>query len=182
MEIDFESTIDDVVYFNLYILTHQNPYKKNLKYSRVFLIGFSVLCGILGILFLLVFSKYSIASIIYFSLGLYLVFAYWYRFSSNNFRKRVRKAVVKQYSSIPNEEICRHNITISEEGLRDSSEFGESTQKWPAFNSVIQTDQYIYLFLRPGKGFIVPRRVFRDDTSFNLFAGKARNYKEGVVK
>jgi hypothetical protein len=178
LNIDFELTLEDMLDFNLYVLTHQDPFKRNIRFSKIFNICAMVFCALMGV-YHLFFSKDIVIAIISFAFVLFLIAFYWFLFSPQNYRNRVRKAVVKQYSKIPNAELCRHKISISEEGLRESSEFGEGIQNWSTIESIVQTDRYIYLFLSTAKGFIVPRRAFSDDASFNLFAEESRNFKAG---
>jgi hypothetical protein len=121
-------------------------------------------------------------SIITFGVVLFIVVYYWFRFNPRQIRNRVRNSLIKQYSRTPNEEICLHRLSISEEGLRESTDFGDSFNAWPAFDSIVQTDNYLYFLLRPGKGYVVPGKAFSNDTEFNLFADTARKYKANGLK
>jgi hypothetical protein len=181
LDIDFEITLEDMVEFNLYVLTHQNPFKRNIRFSKVFSICAMVFCAVLGVsnIFL---SKDMVVTFIFFCCVLLIIFIYWFLFNSKRYKDRVRKAIKKHYPRIPNEEMCRHKITISEEGLLDSTDYGNSIQNWSAFDSIVKTDQYIYLFLRIAKGYLIPKRAFSDDASFSLFAEKAMNYKSNISK
>jgi len=178
MDIDCDINIEDMVEFNVYILSHQPPYKKQLKSTRIVLIICAVLFALLGIIMVLLGNIPTLIAM--FAAALFLIIYYWFQFSHNGIRSRIRKTVIKQYSQTPNEEICRHRLSISKEGLHESTDFANTFTDWSAFDSIIQTDNYLYFFLRPGKGYLVPKRAFTDDTAFNLFVNKARNYMSNI--
>jgi hypothetical protein len=178
MEIEYDLDIEDMVEFNLYALSHHPQTRKRLKTERILTISFAILFMLLGIVMVLI--DLTLTPIVLFIAALGFGIYCWFLFNANFFRRRIRKMLIKQYSKIPNDEIGRHKLAISEEGLRESMDFGNSFVNWTAFDSIMQADNYLYFLLNPGKGYIVPKKAFANDTEFNLFADTARKYKASI--
>jgi hypothetical protein len=178
MEIEYDSNIEDSVEFNLYMFSHEPQLKQRLKIWRIIYIAGVAIFGCLGIAS--IFLLDSTVTLVFFAAAIICFVFYWFNFRSSQIKQRIRKAVIKQYPKIPNDEICRHKLSISEEGLRESTEFGNRIDNWSAFNEIIKTDKYLYIFFRTGKGYSVPKRAFTDDKAFNLFAETAKGYLSKV--
>jgi hypothetical protein len=177
LEIEFDSTFEDVVEFNLHIQYHQDPYKKTLKSLRIFFIIGGTILALIGIINIAVKDlTYTPLIILCFAGALFSFFNCWFFYDKKRIKNRIRKALIKHYIRTPNVDICRHKFSISEEGVYDSIDFGSGFLKWTAFSSIVQTENYIYFFLLPIKAYFVPRRAFSDDSAFNLFADRARKY------
>jgi hypothetical protein len=176
MDIEYDVNLDDAVEFNHYVSNHNPKSKNRRKIVRAIYIFDIVVFAFIGLVSLL--GNQIITGVIFSLLAVGIGTYYWYRFS----RVRIKQAVVKQYVKIPNEEICRHKLSISDSGLHDITDYEESTTHWSAFNEILQTNKYLYFFMKPGKAYIVPKRAFADDMAFNRFVETARNYHSKAVK
>src|SRR6266849_2915512 len=58
-----------------------------------------------------------------------------------------------------------HTVAISPEGLFTSTPLGEGTLKWAAFDRVVGTPDYLYLYVGKSAATIVPRRGFSSSTT-----------------
>jgi hypothetical protein len=65
-------------------------------------------------------------------------------------------------------------VVISSQGLICSDETGRNHAYWKAFSSVAKTRKHIYVYLSTGPAYVVPRRAFPDQESFDRFAESAR--------
>lgn len=182
MEVEYEITLDDLVEFNMYALKHHPELMKRLKSNRICLIATLVISPLAAIFCFI--KGYTSFAIFFLSLIVISALCYWYFYTDSQLRKKIKKAVLKEHVSIPNEEICRKKISISETGINTASVYGEGLSKWSAISEIVRTDDYIYLSFKPGKAQIIPKRAFINDAAFNQFAQTARMYhsKASVLK
>ena len=70
--------------------------------------------------------------------------------------------------------ICRHTVTLSEEGIHEVTPANESRWKWGATYSVADTQDHLFLFVNTQMAFIVPKRAFPDAGAAQQFLERAR--------
>jgi hypothetical protein len=66
----------------------------------------------------------------------------------------------------------RATLTVTTDGLIESSELERTHVDWRAVRKIERTDSHLYVWFGGGKAFIVPRRVFPDDATYQGFAKK----------
>lgn len=181
MEIVFDVNLADIVEYNLFNLKHHPQLKKRLAVIRIAFFLIAAVLVVCGLISLLVIHNTSIG-ILLFVAGLGLLAYFLYQNNNSRTRRRIVQAVKRQYKKIPNEEICKHRVSLSEEGYQVVTDYRENKTAWPEFVEIIQTHNYLYLFLKPGQAFIVPARAFRDVAGFNSFTEKAMNYYNKAKK
>ncbi|MBN1367809.1 MAG: YcxB family protein [Dehalococcoidales bacterium] len=174
MNIEYDTTLDDMVEFNIYAMKNHPQLRKRVIIERTMYLTISLL--IIFSSLVLYLNSSSFVYIIFLACGIFLLCFYGYFSRRSQIKKRIKKLVIKEHDKIPNEEICRHKILLSETGIYATIEYGESTTKWLAITEIIQTEKYLYFFLKPGKAHIVPKRAFIDEVAFNQFAQTARMY------
>jgi hypothetical protein len=180
MNIEYDVNINDIVEFNLFNLKHHPQLKKRLQILRIAYFILSVALVAIGLV--MISKSGNSTGILFLVFGVGLFVYYLYQFSGSRVRKRITKAVRNQYKKIPNEEICRHNLTISDAGIHVVTDYHDSTTQWSAITEIVRTEYYIYLFLLPGKAWIIPYRALGSDEKFNRFAETARNYQAKAVQ
>ncbi|MBN1367345.1 MAG: YcxB family protein [Dehalococcoidales bacterium] len=181
MEVVFDMNLVDIVEFNLFNLKHHPQLKKRLAIMRIAVYTLAAVMVILGLISRFILDNSSIG-ILLLVLGIGLLVYFLWQNNSNRTRKRIIQAVRRQYKKIPNEEICRHRVSLSEEGYRVITDYRDNKTPWSEFAQIVQTNDYLYLFLNIDKSFIVPRRAFRDVAGYNSFAEKAIKYFENNRK
>lgn len=172
MEIEYELTKDDLVEFNLYSLA------KSLKVNNRIWKSISLIIIVIVVFTLTVhlISKdavYTGIDLIFLSVFIYL---HWFYFSNRGMRKRIVRVIEKLNDIVPNDDICRHKVSISNDGLTDSTDYDRITAFWHGVREIKQSDKYLYLSQTKAKAFIVPKRAFPDEASFNQFAQAARDF------
>jgi hypothetical protein len=176
MKIEFETTVDDLTDFNLYVAYHHPRLKRKMLFNVIFLLfGICVFITI-GALSLIGFKDTLFAIIVLFAAVLLVVY-YFVTFTPKRVRTKIKKLLLRQNRKLPNEEICRRKVTISPEDISSSSEFGEAATPWSAITEIVRTDSHLFLFMDPVKACIVPKRAFRDEASFDRFVETARDYQ-----
>jgi len=181
MEIEYDTTMDDVVEFNMFNLKHNPQLRRRMTILRVIYAVCTAIMVIIGIISAtIVFNPRNI--IISFFLVALFGFYYWYSLSPSMIKRRVIKTVKKHYDKIPNEEICHHKMTISGLGVNIVTDFANSSVRWPAISELVTDGSLLYFLLRPGKAFVVPKRAFADETASSLFFETAKEYKAKAGK
>jgi hypothetical protein len=175
MEVVFDINLTDIVEYNLFNLKHHPQLKNRLAIIRTIYFSITAVLVVCGLISLLVLHNTSIGILLCVA-GLGLLVYFLYQNNNSRTRKRIIQAVKTQYKKIPNEEICKHRVSLSEEGYHVVTDFRDNKTAWPEFVEIVQTHNYLYLFLKPGQAFIVPARAFRDVAGFNSFAEKAMDY------
>jgi hypothetical protein len=70
-------------------------------------------------------------------------------------------------------------IAISPDGIKTSSDYVETVQRWPIVWKIGTTNEHVFFYFTPNEGLIVPRRAFRDQQHFQEFIALARQYQQG---
>lgn len=75
--------------------------------------------------------------------------------------------------------IGAHEIEISPEGLRDSTELTDSFTRWPAIYRISRRGDYLAFWISPYLAHIVPARAFVDAEAFSAFERLANAFHAG---
>ena len=177
MNIEYNVEIDDLVAFNLYYLNHSTHAQKQISNSIVFYADISFFLFAMG----LVFVKNNLAlSIILFALSSsFLLFAISVKPTS---KKNIQKHVREINSNVKHNYAGKHVFSITPEYIKDIHESGEVIRHWDIIDNIDTTDQYLFIILKPGSSaFIVPKKAFNDDASFNQFVETAKEYHQSSI-
>lgn len=175
MNIEYDINLEDIVEFNIYVLKNHPRLKQRRRIMQISFLSFISLVFIGGLILYFTGNDSSLA-ILLIIIAVGLSGFYWYSSRPARTRNRIRKAVIRQYRKIPNEEMCRHKLTISEEGLLVVTDYEESKAPWSAFSEIVKTPYYLYFFFQPEKAHIIPKRAFSGEKAFNRFVETAMNY------
>ena len=173
IDIECEVNIEDIIAWNYYFLQNRAQWKRNLKLWRFVFMPIMALFFTIGIIAFLMsilmprgeISEYSILLIII-GLGGFL----FYLFYPNVIRGNLRKTINKMYVQGKSDDIGVHKYLISPEGVRGITGLSDGTVKWDAVENIVQTDKHLFILIHPNKAFIIPKRAFSDDSTFNQFA------------
>jgi hypothetical protein len=66
------------------------------------------------------------------------------------------------------------SFSFSDEGIRSSSETGESLLKWPAIRDIVTSPHAVYLGLGGGTAIVIPTRFFKSSDEAAAFIAFAR--------
>jgi hypothetical protein len=172
MNIEFERTIDDLIDFNLFHITHSATIKQQRFLSQV-LTGVFVAVLIFGFFYLLfgvldsIFGVFYLRQpgIIYFILIISLLFgAYGFiRFPSINRQQTIRK-IEKMLNEENNKEMLGLQVlSLSPEGIFSKSQAGESKVNWSAISRIAQNDKHLFLYLGSVNALVIPKSCFKSE-------------------
>jgi hypothetical protein len=179
MEIEYELNIQDEIEFNLYPL--QSPKQQTARINLITVAVVSVpLFIILGLVVLI--RDEDIHGITYLILASFWVYTTWYTSDYQSIRRRLIKKLGKQNGKLPNAFLSNTRMNITADGIYAKSEFEESKTYWKAIREIVQTERYIYLYELPNRAFIIPKRAFPNEESFNLFVQTAKDYQTRALQ
>jgi hypothetical protein len=69
--------------------------------------------------------------------------------------------------------LCEHTVTLADDALVEVTPFHESRNNWSGIYRVVDTADYIYIFVSMTSASIVPKRAFADPESSLQFYQKA---------
>ncbi|HKB36894.1 MAG TPA: YcxB family protein [Gemmataceae bacterium] len=172
MEVEYSLGIDDVLVFHRYHWTH-GPKNHRLKRGWGTLLVFVLM--VLGLIWLDVTQHGELSAIgiiLVYSLGIFLLlYVFAPRFAEQNVRRIYKGSEGKG-------EFRHRRVTLSSWGLRSISEVGDYFTKWSGIETVVVTDEHLFLYLSPRDALIVPKWAFDDERRFAEFVDQARQYHE----
>ncbi len=152
MNLQFEITKQDYSDFNIYYANNSKAIKRTVFINRF----------ILPIIFLILpvfISKVSDISLFYWYCVFILTFILWIILYPKQFNKSYKKRLSKLFDENNNKSIfTHHNLSITEEGIIDTTKFGET--KTNTIDNVVEMDNYIYVFISGISAYIIPKRIF----------------------
>ncbi len=174
MTAEYEITKDDLSAFNLYHHRHSPTARR--QYLRSWFVpaflGLLVFSGLWYLAdrergtplrtFLDLLPLFSFVP-------LYLLYFPW------AYRQKLSKIVAGMVGEGQNRGLfSRHRVTISPEGVTDSTELGQTTTAWRAVERVAAADEHAYIYTNALAAVIVPRRAFARPSDFEEFVRTAR--------
>ena len=181
MTIEFEITKEDLsassFYHNRHSPTARRQYLRGwLVPPLIWLLFFIVIChladqgrGKLLQTFIDLFPLFCFVP-------LYLLYYPW------AYRRKVRKIIAVMVGEGHNRGLLgHHRVTISEEGISDSNEFGQTSRVWRGVEKVVVADEHVYVYINALAAIIVPRRAFAGPLEFEEFVRVARADHEKAV-
>jgi YcxB-like protein len=74
----------------------------------------------------------------------------------------------------------RHRIVLSQDGLIESTAFGESRTSWAGVDRIEQDPHNIYIYTSLAAAHVIPKRAFRDPQEADAFYQFSRARKEAA--
>jgi hypothetical protein len=176
MDIEYNIDVDDLIAWNLYYHDHSPNAKKQVRNVRITFFAFGVLFVIISVILLK--NNELIFTILSFVLGIFLLcYGFLTRLS---IRKGITKEAVRRYSEGKNNAIKKHQLSITPDKLSDVTDVDEINVRWEIIENIVSTDQHLFIVKLPSTAFIIPKRAFGDDATFNLFAETAKKYHQAA--
>ena len=108
------------------------------------------------------------------AIGIALVIRYIYR---NHVKDFFLRRFVQRYSQDLRSWLGRHNLTITPQSLTDKSHLVTSTWRWEAIEWIIRTDSHVFLMVKSGGAYIVPKTAFDDANEFEQFIEMVHKFR-----
>jgi cbb3-type cytochrome oxidase subunit 3 len=181
MTAEYEITKEDLSAFNLYHHRH-SPTARRQYLRSWFVPAFIWLFVCTGIWYLADRERGTPLRTfldllpLFSGIPLYLLYFPW------AYRRKLRKIVAGMVSEGQNRGLfSRHRVTISADGVTDSSELGQTSTAWRAVERVAAAEEHAYIYTNALAAVIVPRRAFAAPSEFEEFVRTARGHHEKAV-
>ena len=92
---------------------------------------------------------------------------FWTLYAYKNYPRKAAKQTQQK------EVLCEHTITVTEDGVREST---ENYHKWEAINSVSSNEDYVFIYNTPITARVIPKRVLGEN-DFIKFKEKVLVYQ-----
>jgi len=157
MVVEYERTLDDLIWFNQFHIAHSPSIKRQILLWRI---SFSLLTVFLslGVMYLISRNKplsylaYTISVI-----GGFFIFLIYPSLNRSSIIRRTRKLL----SEGDNKPILGHQtITVLPEGLFCKTYSGESRLNWSSIHKIEGDKTYIFLYISAINAIIIPKRAF----------------------
>lgn len=162
MTIEFETTVDDIVAFNIYHFEHSPAGRR-----QAFLVRY-VVPLIIALLFLLMSGLDD--SGLWFAFPGLIVLAAWVilfpilhrwvlRMSVKSFLREGRSPAM----------IGKRTLMLEDDSIFESTDAGENRTKWKAVEQIVKDHDVIYIYISAVLAHVVPRRAFATEAEFDRF-------------
>lgn len=157
MQLDYELTIEDIVNFNLYHFRNSKTFKNKRILFRWIIPIWVILVHVY-----LNFDQ-SNGTILLYNIPIFLFGALWYFFYNRLYFWRVGVNLNKMLREGRNNGmIGKQKITLTDDSLNVETEFHSSRFKLGSINQIVETTEYIFLYLTSMSALVIPQPAFRN--------------------
>lgn len=163
MDLKYHLTEDDYINFNMFHIKNSESImgalKKQRLFTPIFYLAFSfIFSKILAIPFLFSFVPFFILSVL------------WVLFYEKYFFGRVIRQTKKMIKEGKNTSLLGdHHMVLTDEGIVDSTSFGETKVTWSGINEFKQDDRYFFLYNSAMSAYILPKRELKNVTEIESY-------------
>ncbi len=173
MNIEFERTIEDIIDFNLFHMTHSPSTKRQLLLMRV-LTGALAAIPVFGIGYLL-YHSINASTLVLSILAGFVAFAFYPQANRQSTIKRINKML----SEGNNNTLLGHQvISLSPEGIYTKNPTTESKINWSAIGRVVESDAHVYLYTSSINALVIPKKCFRTEKERQDFLEYVNKYRQ----
>ncbi|MED5051508.1 YcxB family protein [Anoxybacillus rupiensis] len=156
MEIRYRLTEEDYVQFNLFHIKHSKAARRTLTIQRV----------IPPVLFLLVawvFAEIGHASFLGLLITFSIVAVLWVIFYPSYFDRAIIRSAKRMMKDGNNEGLLgEHHLVMTEEGIVDSTSYGETKVSWGGIKAFKEDRHSFYLYNSAVSAYIIPKRELKN--------------------
>lgn len=162
-KVEYDLTKEDYIAFNMHHIDHSPTIKRSLFIQRyvvalVFLAFPFIYSNVSGVPLLLPIIIYG------------AVFIIWILFYPRYFTASMKKRILKMIDEGGNASLFGpRSFTLSETGVEEVSDQGESRSSWRSIEKIDETVDHIYVYISSINAYLIPTRAFQDITQKNMF-------------
>ncbi|GIN73916.1 hypothetical protein J14TS2_43910 [Bacillus sp. J14TS2] len=152
MEITYNLTEEEYLRFNLFHVKNSNSVKRALNIQRFLIPVLFIVCSYF-------FSKTTDMSLFWLFIPFLLISILWVIFYPKYFYRFVIRNTKKLIREGKNEGLLgEHRMTLSEEGIVDTTPNKETKVTWSGIQSLKEDEQAIYLYNSSVSAYILPKK------------------------
>lgn len=167
MEIQFETTIDDLIAFNKYHYANSSTFQKQKKRDTIIL---PIIIFVLLITLYALIQSWEILLFGLIFLSLYIFFIL--RAYKSGIYKNVKKIIEEQDTKGT---IGKHILKINEDGLTEITEVNERKDKWSGVQKIVVDNDHAFIYVGTLQAHVIPKgRII--EGNFDEFIERAESY------
>ncbi len=176
MNIEFERTIDDVIDFNLFHMTHSSSIRQELISVQIFS-GLLTASLIFSILYFVYHKLDTFTSIICTLAGV-LVYVLYPQISRKSTVRRIKKMLAEG----DNKALLGHIvISFSPEGLFIKNQASESKINWSAIDKVAQSEKHFFFYTSSVNALVIPKDCLHSEKEKQDFLEYIDKYCQTLI-
>ncbi|MFZ7104315.1 MAG: YcxB family protein [Peptococcaceae bacterium] len=158
MQVDYELTKQDYIAFNIFHMTYSASLRKSLFVQRY----------IISLIFLIVpfiLARFTVIPLWYWLMIFGLVYLLWAGFYWKYLKWTLTRRISRLVDEGQNADMLgRQTLKLAADGIVNITGFSESKTNYGAVEGVIETQEYIYIYLSAVMAYIIPVDSFADST------------------
>jgi hypothetical protein len=169
--IEYDNSLDDVLYLNLYHYQHSPAFRTKRAVFRFTIPAFAMLAWLLII--------YMNPSATLTGLPLLVVAVVWIGFSPRLIQRNIRRHVAGMHTKgqVDNT-LCRHRLSLTREGVVDKTDTGTARTPWKDVRKIVTTKGHVFIYTSPEMAHIIPKNSFSDESNCREFVETAKRHYE----
>lgn len=172
MKIDFELTKQDYLDFNMFHLGHSSTIKRSVFMQRY-------IVSIMYLIMPFVLAQISEIPFIFWGIPSLIVYISWIVFYPKYLKWHVNKTISKMINEGKNAMLLgNHSITLTENGLVETSHLSETKTNWEVIEEVLETEKHIFIYNSAVSAYIIPVSAFKDTNEKEAFMNTLHGYIE----
>lgn len=157
MKVEYNLIKDDYIAFNMHHLETSPTVRKTLLIQQY---GVAVLFLIIPYFFSRISGTPMLLSYIVYG----AIFLAWILYYPKYFIAVTKRRILKMIDESDNSSIYgMQSITLTDTGVEQESNTGESKTSWNGIERIDETKEYIYIYIGAMNAYLVPNRAFDDD-------------------
>lgn len=180
MQIDFELTKQDYINFNIFHINYSKTLRKMLFIQR-YIVSLSFLIVPFVASWVTSIPLWYWLSVFVFTYIIWILF-YWKYFKWNMGRK-ISKMVEEGKTDVM---LGKQGVKLDESTIINNSSMNSSETKYQAIENIIETKDYIYVYISPVQAYIIPVSAFENldekDKFVNKLNDKVETSKRNITK
>jgi len=179
MTIEFNVTVDDFIAFNLFHFKNSPAFQRQLLITRS---AFAfILAAILSLPCPVLVGQLSYVAFLFPIVGIVvgiIAFLAYPRMHEQNLRKQLPKML----NEGGNEGVIgKQKIVITPEAVINETPAGEQKAFWSSVDKIVETSDYIFLYVSSMSAAIIPRSAFPSEEQRNAFLELAKQYHHSAT-
>ena len=160
MKITYELTENDYLHFNLFHIKNSSTGQKALGIQRILSpIMFVIIAGL--------FSTITDTPFFIMFIPMFIIAILWFFFYPKYFYNSIIRQSKKMIKEGKNNGLLgEHTMTLTDEGISDLNQKGETKVKWSGIEMFKEDDEYFYLYNSSVSSYILPKRALSDEAEF----------------
>jgi hypothetical protein len=168
-KVEYDLTKEDYIAFNMHYLDHSPIIKRSLFIQRY-------VVALVFLAFPFIFSNMSGVPLLLPLIVYGAIFIAWIVYYPRYFKATTKKRILRMIDEGSNDNLFGpRSMILSESGVEEISDHGESRSSWRSIEKIDETVDYIYIYISSINAYLVPIRAFEGRTQKDEFLQRLKD-------